>query len=105
MVFDKTSISIADFEAFLAEHPNGLYELIHGEIIEKMPTQEHSKIAGIVIGELYIYLSQNPSIQAHMGPEARFRAVDDVANDRLPDVSVHLTSQAPVGKRGSHGDA
>jgi Uma2 family endonuclease len=73
-----------------------LYELIHGEIVEKLPTQEHAKIAGIIIGEFYIYLKQHPEIAAHMGPEARFSPIDDELNDRLPDVSLHLTNQPPV---------
>jgi Uma2 family endonuclease len=103
MAIDKAHISIEDFEAFLAAHPNGLYELIHGEIIEKVPTQEHSKIAGIIIGELYIYLRQHAEIEAHMGPEARFRAKDDTSNDRLPDVSVHLTKEAVVEKGAVEG--
>src|SRR5215475_12967827 len=32
------------FEKFLATHRDGLYELIHGEIVEKVPTEEHAKI-------------------------------------------------------------
>ena len=38
------------FDQFLATHRDGLYELIHGEIVEKVPTQEHAKIAGIILG-------------------------------------------------------
>jgi hypothetical protein len=37
-------ITIAKYEAFLSEHPNGLYELIHGEIVEKVTTQEHAQL-------------------------------------------------------------
>ena len=45
------------FDQFLATHLDGLYELVHGEIVEKVPTEEHAKIAGIILGELYLYLT------------------------------------------------
>ena len=88
------------FDQFLATHRDGLYELIHGEIVEKVPTQEHAKIAGIILGELYLYLKQHPEIKAHLGPEVRYRPEGDLYNDRLPDVSVQLSDQPPV-RRGA----
>lgn len=88
------------FEQFLTTHPDGLYELIHGEIAEKVPTQEHAKIAGIILGELYVYLKQHPEITAHLGPEVRYRPAGDLLNDRMPDVSVQLSDQPPV-RRGA----
>lgn len=103
MTVEQKLITTSEYEKFLAQHPDGLYELIHGEIIEKMVTQEHSKIAGIIIGELYIYLRQHPQLKGHMGPEARFSPEDDELNDRLPDVSVHLTEKPPVAKGAVKG--
>ena len=88
------------FDQFLSSHVDGLYELIHGEIVEKVPTQEHAKIAGIILGELYLYLKQHPEIKAHLGPEVRYRPEGDLYNDRLPDVSVQLSDQPPV-RRGA----
>jgi len=88
------------FDQFLAIHRDGLYELIHGEIVEKAPTQEHARIAGIILGELYLYLKQHPEIKAHLGPEVRYRPEGDLYNDRLPDVSVQLSDQPPV-RRGA----
>lgn len=98
MALEKQRITRTGFEAFLRAHPDGLYELINGEIVEKVVTQAHAKLADIIIGELYIYLKQHPDIVAHMGPEARFSPEDDDANDRLPDVSLHLTDEAAVMK-------
>lgn len=98
MTVEQKLITTAEYEDFLAVHPDGLYELIHGEIVEKMVTQEHSKIAGIIIGELYIYFRNHPKLKGHMGPEARFSPEDDELNDRLPDISVHLTDEPPVTK-------
>ena len=88
------------FDQFLATHLDGVYELIHGEIAEKVPTQEHTKIAGIILGELYLYLKQHPEIKAHLGPEVRYRPAGDLYNDRIPDVSVQLSDQPPV-RRGA----
>src|SRR5262249_61995704 len=70
------------FDQFLATHRDGLYELIHGEIVEKVPTQEHAKIAGVILGELYFYLKQHPEIKAHLGPEVRYRPAGDPQHDR-----------------------
>jgi Uma2 family endonuclease len=88
------------FAQFLATHSDGLYELVHGEIVEKVPIQEHAKIAGIILGELYFYLKHHPEIKAHLGPEVRYRPVGDLYNDRIPDVSVQLSDQPPV-RRGA----
>lgn len=96
----KQQVTVDEFDTFLDAHPDGLYELIHGEIVEKVVTQEHAKIAGIITGELYIYLKQHPSIQGHMGPEARYSLPDDDLNDRQPDISLHLTDE-PVVKQGA----
>lgn len=103
MTMEKQLLTITAFEDFLAANPDRLYELINGEIVEKVVTQEHAKIAGILIGELYIYLKMHPEVKAHMGPEARFSPVDDDGNDRKPDVSVHLTDAPPVKKGAVEG--
>ena len=88
MTVEHKLITGEAFDQFLATHPDGLYELIHGEIVEKVPTEEHAKIAGIILGELYLYLKQHPEIKAHLGPEVRYRPEGDLYNDRIPDVAV-----------------
>ncbi len=100
MVIEHKLMTAETFEQFLATHLDGLYELVHGEIVEKVPTQEHAKIAGIILGELYFYLKHHPEIKAHLGPEVRYRPVGDLLNDRLPDVSVQLSDRPPV-RRGA----
>jgi Uma2 family endonuclease len=102
MAIDKAHISIEDFEAFLAAHPNGLYELIHGEIIEKVPTQEHGVIATKISSRLLVFMEDH-NIEGHVAVEARFRAKDDTSNDRFPDVSVHLTKETAVDKGAVEG--
>lgn len=92
--------TVDDFEAYLASHPDGLFELINGEIVEKVPTEEPAHIAGIISGEFYLYLKQHPELKARFGVEARFRTEDDEFNDRVPDVFLRFTN-APRVTQGS----
>jgi Uma2 family endonuclease len=50
--------SVEEFEAFtlLPENDDKLFEFIGGDIVEKLPNPYASKIAGIIAGELYIFL-------------------------------------------------
>ena len=102
MAIEPRLMTITEYETFLEAH-DGLYELIEGEIVEKVVTQKHAKIVGIIVGELYVYLKQHPELKGHMGLEARFSPPDDNYNDRLPDVSVHLTDKPPVEKGAVEG--
>lgn len=99
MTIEQKLITVDEYEDFLAQHPDGLYELIHGEIVEKVPTQEHGVIATKIAARLLVFMEDN-LIAGHVATEARYRPADDQHNDRLPDVSVHLTDQ-PVVKRGA----
>jgi Uma2 family endonuclease len=101
MAIQEKRITIAQYEAFLRENPSGLYELIDGEIVEKMVTQEHGVIAVNIATEIKLYLRKNPI--GHVAVEARFRPKDDDTNDRLPDISVHLTDETPVTKGAVQG--
>ena len=89
MAIADQKTSIEDFEAFIARHPDKLFELIHGEIVEKMPTPRHGRIAVNISTEIRIYLKSNPI--GWVGAEVRHSHPDDDFNDRIPDVSVHLT--------------
>ena len=102
MTIKHKLIAIAEYEDFLAQHPNGLYELIHGEIVEKMVTQEHGVIATKISARLLVFIEDN-KIQGHVAVEARFRPEGDNTNDRLPDVSVHLTDKPPVARGAVSG--
>ena len=48
MSVQHTLVTVEAFEQFLVKHPHGLYELVHGEIVAQVPTQEQAKIAGIL---------------------------------------------------------
>jgi Uma2 family endonuclease len=102
MTIEQKLITVDEFEEFLAEHPSGLYELLHGEIVEKVPTQEHGVIATKISARLLVFMEDN-NIQGHVAVEARFSPTDDELNDRLPDVSVHLTDKPPVAEGAVEG--
>jgi Uma2 family endonuclease len=102
MAISKTSISIEEFEDFIAQPENAdrLFELVNGEIVEKMPTEEHGLLAGRLYGEIYIFLKTHPLGRVTI--EVRHRAPDDNQNDRLPDVAFTSFERAlPLVKKGA----
>ena len=78
------SKTIEDFNVFLRDHPNGLYELIDGKIIEKDSTEEHSLIVGNIYAELRAFVK--PRDLGRVAFEVRRQMPDDDHNARLPDV-------------------
>lgn len=94
-------ITVNEFMAFL-EHPENddkLFELIHGEIVEKVPTEEHGIATGNIITDLKIYLRQNKIGRA--GVEILYRVPDDEHNARQPDISLRLNTDSSVIKKGA----
>ncbi len=91
--------TLKEFEQHIAANPDRLFELVHGELVEKVPTEEHAHIAGIIAGEFHLYLKLHPAINGRFGVEARFRPVGDQTNDRMPDVFLRYTD-APRVKQG-----
>ncbi len=93
--------TVQDFETFIArpENADRRFELVHGAIIEKMPTLEHAFIIQIIAGEIYIYLKAHPIGRGFV--EARYRAPDDELNDRIPDYSFVSDPTRPLVKQGS----
>lgn len=96
------AVNIDEFEAFLElpENSDRLFELIDGEIIEKMPTERHGLIIFTLSGYLFIYLAENPVGRATV--ETRYRPADDTRNDRIPDLSFTRNEHlAEVVERGA----
>ncbi len=87
MAVQKAGISREDFERMIAlpENADRLFELINGELIEKMPTQLHAYIIQMISGFLFVFLRQNPLGYALI--EARYRLPGDDENDIIPDLS------------------
>jgi Uma2 family endonuclease len=76
-----------EFEAFTTQPENTgrSFELINGEIVEKMPTQLHGLIAGLIATFMNLFILKNPL--GWVMVEARYKLPDDDQNDYLPDVS------------------
>lgn len=91
--------TITEFEAFLAENGDKLYELIDGQIIEKMPTELHGLIAGKIITYIGMYLLNNEI--GRVGPEIRYQVPDDLHNSRLADVAFRLKTDKPIVTQGA----
>jgi Uma2 family endonuclease len=83
----QQKVTLDEFERFIAlqENRDRLFELVNGEIVEKMPTEQHGIIAGKWVTAFNNYLDDHPIGRA--GVEIRHRLPDDRQNDYIPDVS------------------
>lgn len=96
----ERQVTAAEFEAFLQlpENQDRLFELIHGDIVEKMSTEEHGIIViniGIAIG---VFVKQRQL--GRVGTEVRYKMPKDRLNSRIPDLSFN-SGQRPVVREGS----
>lgn len=100
MTLPAQKTTVEQFEAFIARPENAerRFELIHGEVVEKMPTEEHALIIILIGAALLSYFRQNPI--GRVGTDARFRPGHDDENDRRPDVHATLDPQPPVVTKG-----
>ncbi|MBM3223899.1 MAG: Uma2 family endonuclease [Candidatus Tectomicrobia bacterium] len=101
MAIQPQLYTVTDFERFIAlpEHRDQYFELIHGEIIAKVPTEEHGLIAGNIYGSLWQYTRQSGIGRAVI--EVRVRAPEDDYNSRQPDLAVFTDTTRPVVTRGA----
>ena len=99
MAIADQKINVEDFEAFIAKHPDRLFELIHGEIVEKMVTQEHGVIVVNIASEIRFYLKSNPI--GVVGVEISHRSRDDDFNERKPDIAFQQMSKEQIVKQGA----
>ncbi len=100
MTVVERQVTTEEFEAFLQlpENQDRLFELIHGEIVEKMPTEEHGVIViniGIAIG---VFVKQHKL--GRVGAEIRYKMPKDRCNSRTPALSFN-SGQRPVVREGS----
>jgi Uma2 family endonuclease len=103
MVAEKKRMTTAEFEAFASrpENRERHFELINGEIVEKMPTQLHALIASLFNGFLFVYLQANPI--GWIFSEVRVRLPGDHQDDVIPDIAFVLKqgrtfeADAPLG--------
>jgi Uma2 family endonuclease len=93
--------TIADLERLEQQPENAdrLFELINGEIIEKVPTEEHGLIVLNIASPMRAFVRQHKL--GRVTTEARHHLPDDDQNARLPDVSFRSSLSNPVVRRGS----
>ncbi len=99
MTVPAQKITVEQYEAFIAlpEHVERRFELINGEIVEKMPTIPHGRIASRIDRLLGNYLDGKRI--GFTVTEARFRPEHDTENDLIPDVAV-IQDGMPEPERG-----
>jgi Uma2 family endonuclease len=94
--------TIDEFEAYIAlpEHADRRFELIDGEIVEKVPTEEHGVIVSILNGEIYIYLKGNAI--GRVAVEPRHKMPEDRRNSRIPDLAFTSAERLlPITRQGA----
>lgn len=96
----EKQISVDEFDDFQRQPENrgGLFELINGEIVRKMPTEEHGLIVSTMSFALMTYLRKYKA--GRVGTEVSYRMPKDRYNSREPDLSVSLV-QRPLVREGS----
>jgi Uma2 family endonuclease len=101
MLAGKQAVTVAEYEDFIVQPENleRRFELIEGEIVEKMPTQQHGIITLNLAGELRAFVRGNGL--GRVAVEARYRPPDDTENDRLPDISFVADLSKPVTEDGA----
>ena len=87
-------VTIDQFEDFiaLAENADRRFELIHGEVVEKVPTEKHSMCSANLYDALRDFVK--PRDLGRVLFEVRRKIPGDEHNARLPDVE--FTSKARV---------
>src|SRR5689334_20272676 len=100
---DKPKLYTVDqFEAYIARPENAerLFELIDGEIVEKVPTEEHSLIVGNIYTDVRTFAE--PRDLGRAAFEVRRRMPNDPHNARLPDVEFTTKARLlPVVAKGA----
>jgi Uma2 family endonuclease len=102
MVTRDRLITADEFEqiAALPENSDRLLELIDGEVVEKVPTEEHS----LIVGNLYVQLRTFAESRdlGRVAFEVRRKAPDDPINTLLPDAEFTRKERLlPVVRKGA----
>ena len=100
MAVDHKLYTVEEFEqiADSPENAHRLLELIDGEIVEKMPNEEHGIVAMNIAAALWNW--NNIHKLGRVGMEVRHRSTSNDRNARLPDVSLS-SAKRPIVKQGS----
>jgi Uma2 family endonuclease len=101
MVSRERLYTVGQFEDYIAQPENvdRLFELINGEIVEKVPTELHGEITVNISTGLKIHVKQTG--MGRVVVEVRHRVSGDEHNDRLPDVAYYANPSQPSIKKGA----
>ena len=93
MSIETRQVTAKEFEAFIAQpaHTERHFELIHGEIIEDIPTEERSILAGNIYFHLRMFVTKHGL--GRVAFEVRRKLPGDEHNVRLPDVDFTNTER------------
>src|SRR5690242_19407056 len=80
--------TVEEFEQYAdaPENRDRLLELIDGDIVEKVPTEQHGMIV-ILIAHWLLNFILTHNIKGRVVTEVRYRTKEDRRNARIPDVS------------------
>ena len=101
MVTQDRLYTVAEFEEIIArpENRDRLLELINGEIIEKMPTQQHGMCSVKISSRVLTWTEQGHP--GRVAVKVRHQMPGDEHNSRLPDISFYADMTTPVVERGA----
>lgn len=94
--------TVETFEEFISrpENRDRLFELVNGEIVEKVPTEEHGIITALLVAAL-VPFARSRSL-GRVAVEARHKIPDDAHNARLPDIGFTSAERVlPVVRQGA----
>jgi len=102
VVPDKSKLyTVDEFEQFIArpENSDRYFELINGEIVEKVPTELHGYISVNVTTELRIWIKKTG--KGRVVVEVRHQNPGDRYNARQPDISYYADASRPIVEKGA----
>jgi Uma2 family endonuclease len=94
-------MTVDDFDQVmkLPENRERTFELIDGEMVEKMPTQKHGQVQLRLGSKLLIFVDAGDL--GHVMTEASYRLPGDQFNERIPDISFVAGKDTPVVEQGA----
>jgi Uma2 family endonuclease len=94
-------VAFDEFEAYIErpENADRLLELINGEIIEKVPTEEHGTIVLRIAAPMLYFVDAHKL--GRVTTEGLHRLPDDPLNAVLPDLSFRCNPGSPVVRKGA----
>jgi Uma2 family endonuclease len=97
----REKIDIEAFEGFIRQPENASrrFELIEGDLVEKMPTQLHGYIIQLLSGFLFVFLREHPLGYALI--EARYSHPDQPDTTLIPDLSFVTKERGPLVRSGA----